>query len=133
LRLGMLLGRNRAATACVDLSDGLADAAYQIARSSEVGLVVDGSAVPIDAEAQAWFDSHDSDPLVAAATGGDDYELLFTVRPRLRNRLKTVAAQAGMPLTRIGVCTSDRAVVWRRRRAGGAAEEPMPLGYRHFR
>jgi thiamine-monophosphate kinase len=133
VRLGLLLGRNRAATACVDLSDGLADAAHQIARSSDVGLVIDGSAVPIDAEAQAWFDSSAPDPLVAAATSGDDYELLFTVRPRLRNRLKTVAAQAGTPLTRIGVCTSDRAVVWRRQQAGGAADEPMPLGYRHFR
>jgi len=133
LRLGMLLGRNRAATACVDLSDGLADAAHQIARSSDVGVIVDAETVPIDDEARAWFDSHAADALVAAATGGDDYELLFTVRPRLRNRLRTVAAQAGTPLTRIGVCTSDRAVVWRRRQAGGTSDEPMSLGYRHFK
>ena len=133
LRLGMLLGRNRAATVCVDLSDGLADAAHQIGRSSDVGLIVDADAVPIDAPTRAWFDGQAADPLVAAATGGDDYELLVTVRPRLRNRLKTVEAQAGTPLTRIGVCTTDRAVVWRRRQAGGTADEPMPLGYRHFR
>jgi len=133
LRLGMLLGRNRAAAACVDLSDGLADAAHQIARSSDVGLIIDADAVPVDAEARAWFDRQTADPIVAAATGGDDYELLFAVRPRLRNRLKTVAAQAGTPLTRIGVCTSNPAVVWRRRQVNGTSDEPMPVGYRHFR
>ena len=133
LRLGMLLGRNRAAAACVDLSDGLADAAHQIARSSTVGVIIDADAVPVDAGARAWFDSQAADPIIAAATGGDDYELLFAVRPRLRSRLKTVAAQAGTPLTRIGVCTSDPTVVWRRRQVNGTSDEPMPVGYRHFR
>src|SRR5262249_18388060 len=39
VRTGMLLGRNRAATACIDLSDGLADAVSQVARASDVGAI----------------------------------------------------------------------------------------------
>ena len=48
LRLGMLLGRNRAASACMDLSDGLADAVRQIAEASGTGATIDAAALPID-------------------------------------------------------------------------------------
>src|SRR5207247_9214249 len=41
LRLGMLLARNRAASACIDLSDGLSDAVYRVAESSGVGALID--------------------------------------------------------------------------------------------
>src|SRR5690606_25392128 len=40
-RLGRLLGRNRAASACMDLSDGLADAVRQIATASGTGARID--------------------------------------------------------------------------------------------
>jgi thiamine-monophosphate kinase len=116
IRLGTLLARNRAATACVDLSDGLADAVHQIAHASGVGMAIDADAIPCD-----------GDPL-HAATGGDDYELLFTVRPRTRHRLRTVARHTDVPFTRIGICTDVRDVVLRR----GDAPEPMPRGYAHF-
>ena len=48
VRFGCLLGRNRAARACVDLSDGLADGVCQIARASGLGAVIDADAIPID-------------------------------------------------------------------------------------
>ena len=56
LRLGALLGRNRAATACMDLSDGLADAVHQIAEASGVGAMIDGGALPIEPGARRWFE-----------------------------------------------------------------------------
>src|SRR5205823_6257340 len=48
VRIGQLLSRNRAATSCIDLSDGLADAVHQIAEASGVGLIIDADAIPID-------------------------------------------------------------------------------------
>ena len=66
VRLGMLLARNRAATACMDLSDGLADAAHQIAAASGVGMTIEAAALPIDAAARAWFEANGRDPIVAA-------------------------------------------------------------------
>ena len=39
VRLGLLLARNRAASACIDLSDGLADGVHRIAEASGVGAV----------------------------------------------------------------------------------------------
>jgi len=130
VRLGSLLGRNRAASSCVDLSDGLADGLHQLANASGVGLVVDGDAVPVTAEARAWFEARGLDPGTAALTGGDDYELLFTVRPKGRSRFETVRRQArGLRLTRIGIVRREPGVSVTR----GGIPEPAPSGYVHFR
>jgi thiamine-monophosphate kinase len=129
VRLGTLLGRNRAAGSCVDLSDGLADGLNQLSRASGVGIEVDGSAVPLAGAARAWFQSSGRDVLTAALAGGDDFELLFTVGPRHRPRFATVRKQAGdLGLTRIGTVRREPGVVMM---PGGSAE-PVPSGYAHF-
>jgi thiamine-monophosphate kinase len=130
VRVGTLLARNRAATACMDLSDGLADAVQQVAEASGVGATVDVGALPIDPAARAWFASNGLDPIAEAVTGGDDYELLVAVRPRLRRRLKAVTGHSGAPLTRIGVCTERRDLLMT---GPGGDTAPLPQGYRHFR
>jgi thiamine-monophosphate kinase len=122
VRLGLLLGRNRAATACVDLSDGLADAARQIAGASGVGMEIDALAVPLDRTLPTTAD--------LAVAAGDDYELLFTVSRRARGRLRGVCSRSDVPVTRIGVCTADPALVLH---DGGASSRPLPHGYGHFR
>ena len=129
VRLGTLVGRNRAASACIDLSDGLADAVHQIAEASGVGVIVDADALPIEPAARRWFEAAGSDPTEAALTGGDDYELLLTVRPALRRRLAAAERHGDAPLTRIGTCTADRAVLLRR----NGVECPLPHGFSHFR
>jgi thiamine-monophosphate kinase len=130
IRLGLLLARNGAASACVDLSDGLADGLHQLALASEAGLVVDGQAVPVAADAREWFVAHQADPVMAAMRGGDDYELLFTVSARQRARLRSVRQTLGsLAVTRIGTVTASRTV--RLKTAGG--ECPVPAGYEHFR
>lgn len=130
VRLGTLLGRNRAASSCVDLSDGLADGLHQLAGASGVGLVVDAGAIPVSADARGWFEGRGVDPVGAALAGGDDYELLFTVRRKDRRRLDAVRRQArGVPLTKIGVAVRDPGVLLDR----GGVSEPVPSGYIHFR
>ena len=129
VRIGVLLSRNRAATACMDLSDGLADAVRQVAEASQLGAIIDAGALPIDAETREWFTSRGVDPVTAAISGGDDYELLVAVHPRQRRRLAALAGSSGAPLTRIGVFTEDRSLIVRR--PEGDAE--LPQGYGHFR
>jgi len=128
VRLGLMLARNRAASSCIDLSDGLADGLHRIADASGVGMTIDADALPIDPAARALFDARGGDAAAAAVRGGDDYELLFTVRPRTRRRLIAAERHGGAPLTRIGRCTSDREVVMQR----GTALTPVPEGYSHF-
>ena len=129
VRFGALLGRNRAATACMDLSDGLADAVRQIAAASGTGARIDAGALPIEEGARAWFSHAGLDPAASAAAGGDDYELLFAAPRRARGRLATVLRQArGLTAARIGVLTREPEVVLLR---NGAAE-PLPPGFVHF-
>ena len=133
VRLGTLLARNRAASACIDLSDGLADGLRQIADASGVGVRIDADAVPIDPGARDWFTRAGKDPVFEAMAGGDDYELLFAVRPRLRRRLQALIPIAGVPLTRIGTCTAEPGATVARAVAGAPEMSPIPAGYRHFR
>ena len=129
VRLGVLLGRNQAATSCLDLSDGLADGLRQLTRASGTGMSVDADALPIDLEARAWFEAHGHDPVLEAVAGGDDYELLFTVSPRRQGRLRGVSRLArGLLLTRIGVVTRDRAIVLRR----DGHNEALPASFAHW-
>jgi thiamine-monophosphate kinase len=131
IRLGLLLGRNRAASACVDLSDGLADGVRRIAEASGVGVTIDSSLLPIDPAARSFFEAQRLDP-VEASLEADDYELLVTVRPRGRGRLAAAIRHGGAPLTRIGRCTEDRAIAIRRSGADSAGTD-LPAGYTHFR
>ena len=129
VRLGLLLGRNRAASACVDLSDGLADGLHQLARASGVGAAIDAASLPIDPGGAGGVRAGAADAVAESITRGDDYELLFTVRPRLASRLKSACRHSDVPVTRIGVCTPGSSRMLRR--PGG--DEPLPSGYSHFR
>jgi thiamine-monophosphate kinase len=130
VRAGLLLGRNRAATACMDLSDGLADAVGQVAAASGVGMAIQADALPILDEVRRWFEQRRADPAIAALAGGDDYELLFTSRPTQRGRLRAVMSLIGdLPVAKIGVVTKGRDVVLRT----AAGEQELPRGFEHFR
>lgn len=128
-RAGALLGRNRAASACIDTSDGLADAVAQVAIASGTGATIDAAALPVHPGALEWFTSLGQDALIESVTGGDDYELVFSVPKRRRSRLRPViGAVRGLPLTKIGELTADRTIGLRR----GGRIEPLPSGFVHF-
>ena len=130
VRAGVLLGRNRAASACIDLSDGLADGLRRIAEASGVGIAVDASLLPISDEVRRWHQTHDRDPVTAAVAGGDDYELLFTSRPAQHGRLASVRRQiGGLAVTKIGTVTKDRALIMRT----VEGDQQLPEGFEHFR
>ena len=114
----------------MDLSDGLADALRQMATASGVGVHVDADTLPVSEGAHAWWRARAVDPVVAALSGGDDYELLFSV-PRSRGRALRALMRhfTDVPLTRIGVVTKDpseRALV-----RGGTVDQ-LPEGFLHF-
>lgn len=129
VRVGRLLGRNRTARAGVDLSDGLGDGLRQLATASGVGAVVDAAALPIAPGARQWFDERGQDPIDAAVTGGDDYELLVAVPRTHRRRFAAIRRLThGVALTRIGELTRATDLVLRTE----TGDRPVPAGYTHF-
>jgi thiamine-monophosphate kinase len=127
-RFGSLLGRNQAASACMDLSDGLADAVWQVAEASGTGAVIDAASLPIDPAAREWWASRGKDPVLASLSGGDDYELLFAVRKKSRGRLRAVQRDArGLAFTQIGELTATSGILLDR----DGAQEALPTGFEH--
>jgi thiamine-monophosphate kinase len=128
-RIGAALGASRAASACMDLSDGLADAVTQVAAASGTGARVDAALLPLHPGALAWWTACGEDPIRMSVSGGDDYELLFAVSSRAKGRLRQVKPQQrGVPITRIGELTAGPGVTLDRE----GRSEAMPSGFVHF-
>jgi thiamine-monophosphate kinase len=132
LALGIHLARNRAASACMDLSDGLADGFRQMAEASAVGMTIDAGALPVDPAARAFFESRGQDPILEALTAGDDYELLIAVRPRSQRRLTAAMQRGDVVLTRIGRCTAERGITLRGAGSATIDAGALPQGFQHF-
>ena len=65
----------------IDVSDGIASEVNHIARRSGVGATVRISALPFDPETRAVADQYLDEIDAYALFGGEDYELLFTIKP----------------------------------------------------
>jgi thiamine-monophosphate kinase len=91
----------RYATASLDVSDGLVGDFAHICKQSGVGGEIEADAVPLSAGAKALVAS-DPTALATVLTGGDDYEILATVREGDADEFAEAAAMAGVPMTRIG-------------------------------
>jgi uncharacterized protein (DUF2062 family) len=119
--IGALLGRNRAASACMDLSDGLADACGR-SRRRRAPARIDARALPIPDAARDWFRAPAS---IHRAPRRGRRRLRAALRgaaARAR-RLATVIRQArGVPITRIGARPGAGPSRPRRR------PEPLPQG-----
>jgi len=91
---------------------------------------VDEAAIPLGDGVADFYRQRGDDPVSAALAGGDDYELLFTVHPASRGRLRGVARHArNLPITKIGVVTRDTRLIMRT----AAGERDLPAGFEHFR
>jgi len=75
LASGLLL--RKFATACIDVSDGLLGDAGKLCSASGCGAVLQADQLPISAPLRAW--AAPSRAVQLALTGGDDYELCFTL------------------------------------------------------
>jgi len=68
-------------TAMIDVSDGLASELFHICKASDVGAIIEEGNVPIAQEAQLQALEFNLDPITCALSGGEDYQLLFTISP----------------------------------------------------
>lgn len=124
------LGRNLRdlAHACIDVSDGLLADLGHIAKASGLGAELDSRALPLSPGLRACCPLPQA--LALACSGGDDYELCFTLSPEDAPGLDEVASALGLPLTCIGRMVEGSGVV-----LDQGARPPWLSGtdgYRHF-
>jgi thiamine-monophosphate kinase len=128
-RLGLGQGLIGLASACLDVSDGLVQDVGHLATASGVACEIDSRLVPLSPAARRAVEQ-DAGWLSAAISGGDDYELAFTLPPGGEARLAATAKAAGVPVTRIGRVSAGKGV-----RVLGPDGRVLLLrrgGYRHF-
>ena len=66
-------------TSMMDISDGLSSELLHICRDSEVGAVLYEEKIPFSEEMRSAAFKFEIDPTACALSGGEDYELLFTI------------------------------------------------------
>jgi thiamine-monophosphate kinase len=97
------------ASACIDLSDGLAQDAGHLAAASRVAVHLEAGALPVS---RAFVTAHpnERERVRIAASGGEDYELLFTVPAAREARVRRLSRRLGLDLTPIGDVRRGRGV-----------------------
>ena len=66
-------------TSMIDISDGLASEVLHLCKNSDLGCNVYEDKIPIDPSTASMSEDFKIDPSIAALSGGEDYELLFTI------------------------------------------------------
>lgn len=102
--------------AMMDISDGVGSDLRHILDESGVGARIDTGKLPISKELQDLCIKKGWDPRELALSGGEDYELLFTMDPQ---------ETPDIPYTVIGEITANPTVTWE----GGSRDY---MGYKHF-
>lgn len=125
---GMVLGEEGLATSLIDISDGLSSDLNHLCKESGVGALIGSSLLPIDHQVVELCGRRALDPLQLALHGGEDFELLFTVKAddvtRLPRRVDGVEITCIGEITKAadGVNISEGPRVW----------ELNPGGWKHF-
>jgi len=126
---GRALAASGVVTAMLDVSDGLMADLGHLCAASDVSAELDAGAIPVDPVAQAVAGALGLDTLQLALEGGEDYELLFTVRP---DGLERALAEVGGGARMIGRLTEPGSGL-RMRFEDGRIEELVARGWDHLR
>jgi len=117
------------AHAMIDISDGLIADLGHICEISRVGAVAELASLPLSPAARIIVD-REPGVRTRLATGGDDYELLFTAPAGSTKAISDLSSVLGLPITRIGRIEPGEGV-----RLVDAEGRTIPVGesgYRHF-
>ena len=75
-------------TSMIDISDGLSSEALHIATSSKVGVRIHEEKIPVDYTVMNLANEFNLNPIFCALSGGEDYELLFSISQKDYEKIK---------------------------------------------
>jgi thiamine-monophosphate kinase len=119
----------RVANAAIDISDGLLADAMHIANASGVGLQLQLEQLPIHT---LLADIEQEKMLAWALSGGDDYQLLFTVSDNQREALYASIDQGRLTATPIGTVIAGEPTVQCTWHGQPYSLSHLRRGYQHF-
>lgn len=94
--LGRFIQRRGLASAMIDTSDGIYADLGHILEESEVGATIDLSKVPVSGKLRKLASRFGNDWVDVALFGGEDYHLLFTVKPEKEKMLSRWSGKTGL-------------------------------------
>jgi len=112
-------------TSMIDISDGLSSDLLHICRQSDVGAFVEEKSLPIAQETSMKAMDFKLPPTTCALHGGEDYELLFTIKPEDAEKIKFL-----MEIRIIGEITKPEDGI-NLHTSGGSIKELIAQGWRH--
>ena len=137
LKEGRFLSINNLATSMIDISDGLASDLKRICEESGVGANIFTENIPVSEELKTLTSSQlrtqgseIRTPLECALYGGEDYELLFTVKSEIVENLKSLWNNNMTPITMIGEVTKGEINLINK---SGSTIPLLREGYNHFK
>ena len=128
LKEGLALAGSGAVSASIDSSDGLAWSLHELSRMSGVGFVL--NKVPVADEVQRFAEVNGLDALDLALYGGEEYELVITVKPELWADAVSAVESVGGKLLPIGKVVRGKRVVLE---LDGKKREIEARGWEHFK
>jgi thiamine-monophosphate kinase len=129
VELGMRL--RGAASAMIDVSDGLVGDLGHVLAASGVGAIVDVASIPRSPALDTLLRGDARElALACLLAGGDDYELCFTAPPPQRSRIEAIGRETGVRVTRIG--STEASPGLRVRDESGHPLEALPRAFDHF-
>lgn len=128
LKEGLALSKTKAITAAIDSSDGLAWSLHEIANASKVGFLI--NKLPIAEEVEEFAEINRLDPLELTLYGGEEYELVLTIKPNLWRKAEKAVEKVGGKLLSIGKVTAERQVLIE---IDGKRRVVEPRGWEHFK
>ena len=132
LDAGQRLAKHRIATAMIDLSDGLSGDLARLCEMNAVGATIDVTHLPISDALHTYAHHIGEQAYEIALQGGEDYELLFAVRPESLPRLKRWNTRGLLDATHIGTITPRRQGLQMITPTGST--QPIHIqSYEHFR
>jgi thiamine-monophosphate kinase len=126
-RVSLGLALRGLASACIDVSDGLLGDCGRLAQASGCGVTLDYAAIPVSDALRAVVGEERAREL--ALTGGEDYELCFTVPAAKLNEFNAQCPAGEFGWTRIGTLTVQSGA---RVQRGASVMQVSHRGFDHF-
>lgn len=117
-------------TAAEDISDSFLMDLSHLCEEAGVGSTIKLDDIPVAAEVNALASKLGVDPLEMALTGGEDYELLFTVSPGNEIKVTEAMREIGTEVTVVGRITPGGEITVLD--SEGKKYRPVGDGYDHF-